>query len=174
MTLITVFTLALATAAAPPPEPISLELVRADSGDVFLYMAQVGQTPVVIHPEAQQPITARFIDLPWREALDRLTNLNGLAVVELDGAHWIVPVTEVTDVTGEVLGSTDGERLATLLLPVQQADLEDLAERLRREVLSPAGSAVSRSGLEMLVVQEVMERERIASLVAFVKAADRP
>ena len=58
--------------------PISLEFKHTDLRDVFLKFSEISGLSFVLDPDVNGRVTARFVELPWDEAVEQLFKTHGL------------------------------------------------------------------------------------------------
>jgi len=156
--------------AGPDGPNISVDWKDADLIDVFrLFHEATGLNVVVSEAAKGKTVTLALHDVPWRQALDMVLQINGFAAVEVGNVMRIAPAAQLT---AEARAQADFEQarqlaapLRTIAYPLSWTDAS-AAEALVRKTLSPRGSVSVDRRTNTLIVTDVDPEASVSSFLA--------
>ncbi len=126
---------------------ISLNVEEADIRTVLRSISAFSGMNIVAGSKVEGPVTVLLNDVPWRQALDNILQMNDFVAVEDRG---IIRVTTLEDIQNAVRN----EKLETGIFQIKYARAEDLREVIQK-LLTERGKAQADIRANTLIVTDI-------------------
>lgn len=154
---------------------ISLDLKDADLVDLLRYFSDLTGLNLVLDPAVGGRVTLRLVDVPWDTALGVVLAGNGLGHRIEANVLYVAPVSVLAarEAAEAALGEAreTAAALSTVVFRLSYAEAAQVAEVLRRTVLSRRGSVVVDARTNRLILTDL--ESRLPTARAAVKRLDR-
>jgi type IV pilus assembly protein PilQ len=162
-------------------EKVSLDFQGAQVANIFRILADVGGFNVVLHPDVKGETNVRLVDIPWNQALELILKNNGMGKQCFGNIVRIAPMKSLeaeekqrTDTKkSKKLADTEEElssNLETEVLPINYANLEDMAKNLEKMVTKRGRVSIDKR-TNTMVLTDV--RNNLDIMAGIVRNLDR-
>jgi type IV pilus assembly protein PilQ len=163
----------VALAQAPPASlggrPVSLDVQKADIGNVLRSLASFAGTNIVASPRVEGTVTVKLDDIPWRDALAVILQAHSFDFVEENG---IIRVDTAEGLRDEKLAFrrtekqiADLEPLVLDLVPLAFANAKEVQEALQK-MLSERGNIDIDARTNTLLINDISSRASLLKNMA--------
>jgi len=138
---------------------VSMDFENADIRTVLRAFADIGRVNIVATKGVQGTVTLKLRNLPWKQALKAVLEINGFSMIEEDNIIKVMTAAEMED-------SKKAMKLETRIFNVKFAEAEKL-EGVISGMLSSRGSIKVESRTNSLIVTDIpMVMSRIEDILA--------
>ena len=138
---------------------VSMDFENADIRTVLRAFADIGGVNIVATKGVQGTVTLKLRNLPWKQALKAVLEINGFSMIEEDNIIKVMTAAEMED-------SKKAMKLETRIFNVKFAEAEKL-EGVISGMLSSRGSIKVESRTNSLIVTDIpMVMSRIEDILA--------
>ncbi len=141
--------------------PVSLDVQKADIGNVLRSLASFAGTNIVASPRVEGKVTVKLDDVPWRDALAVILQAHSFDFIEENG---IIRVDTAVELRDEKLAFrraekqiSDLEPLILDLVPLAFANVDEVKEALQ-QMLSERGHIDVDTRTNSLLINDIPNR----------------